>query len=204
MRVLVFGDSIVYGAWDPEGGWVDRLKRVAHQQTLDSEGENKMQVINLGIGGDSSTKVLKRLKAEIEARSSKSWPFTFVFTFGANDERSTNGKTETSLEEFKHNVTKIIEIAREYTDKILFVGIPPLAKDIVEFKGIEYSDQRIVEYEKVMQAEVQKEDIVFVPVRDLLEAGKQSMYSSDDIHPNELGHQTIFDAVRPKLWEILA
>lgn len=27
MRILVFGDSIVYGAWDTEGGWAERLKK---------------------------------------------------------------------------------------------------------------------------------------------------------------------------------
>lgn len=48
MRILIFGDSITYGAWDSEGGWADRLKRWAHQHYL--ANGTKLQVINLGIG----------------------------------------------------------------------------------------------------------------------------------------------------------
>ncbi len=62
MRVLIFGDSITYGAWDTEAGWVERLKREAHRQTIQSEGKSKIQILNLGIGGDSSTKILKRMQ----------------------------------------------------------------------------------------------------------------------------------------------
>ncbi len=103
MRVLIFGDSITYGAWDTEGGWVDRLKRIAHTRTVDSKGQVKLQIINLGIGGDTSTKILKRLSNEIDARKSASWPFVFVFTFCANDERSIQGNVETPIEQFETN-----------------------------------------------------------------------------------------------------
>ncbi|HMI09590.1 MAG TPA: hypothetical protein VK497_04335 [Candidatus Saccharimonadales bacterium] len=75
MRILVFGDSIAYESWDTEGGWVERIKRDAHLQTIQSEGMNKRQVINLGIGGNTSTGILKRLQNEIETRHSANWPF---------------------------------------------------------------------------------------------------------------------------------
>jgi len=28
VNILVFGDSITYGAWDEEGGWVQRLRKL--------------------------------------------------------------------------------------------------------------------------------------------------------------------------------
>jgi lysophospholipase L1-like esterase len=82
MRILVFGDSIAYGAWDTAGGWVDRLKSDAHRQTVASRGLRKLQIVNLGIGGDTSTKILKRVPAEIEARFLTGWPLVLVFGFG--------------------------------------------------------------------------------------------------------------------------
>lgn len=205
MRVLVFGDSITYGAWDTQAGWVERIKRTAHEQTVQSEGKNKVQVINLGIGGDTSTKILKRMPAEIESRYSASWPFVFVITFGANDERSIDGKIETPVEQFEANVKEIIALAKQHSDKILFLGIPPIGKPVVEFKGQEYSDERVKEYEQRLQAIVEDAGLPFVPIRPVFEqAGLDSLYAYDFIHPNDKGHQLIADTIQPRLQEILA
>lgn len=205
MRVLVFGDSITYGAWDTQAGWVERIKRTAHEKTVQSEGKDKVQVINLGIGGDTSTKILKRMPAEIEARYSASWPFVFVITFGANDERSIDGKIETPMEQFEANVKEIIALAKQHSDKILFLGIPPIGKPVVEFKGQEYSDERVREYEQRLQAIVEDAGLLFVPIRPAFEqAGLDGLYAYDFIHPNDKGHQLIANTVQPKLQELLA
>jgi lysophospholipase L1-like esterase len=205
MRVLVFGDSITYGAWDTQAGWVERIKRTAHEQTVQSEGKNKVQVINLGIGGDTSTKILKRMPTEIEARYSASWPFVFVITFGANDERSIGGKIETPIDQFEANVRDIITLAKRHSDKILFLGIPPIGKPIVEFKGQEYSDERVKEYEQRLRSVVEEAGLTFVSIRTAFEqAGLAGLYSYDNIHPNDSGHHLIADTVMPKLTELLS
>lgn len=120
MRILVFGDSIAYGAWDTNGGWVDRLKCIAHEQTVKSKGKNKLQIINLGVGSDTSSKILARLETEIKARYSVNWPLILIFNFGINDERTINNAAETSLKNFKENIVKIIKISNQYTTKIIF------------------------------------------------------------------------------------
>lgn len=205
MRVLVFGDSITYGAWDTQAGWVERIKRIAHEKTIQSEGKDKVQVINLGIGGDTSTKILKRMPGEIEARYSASWPFVFIITFGANDERSIDGKIETPVEQFEANVKEIISLAKQHSDKILFLGIPPIGKPVVEFKGQEYSDERVKEYEQLLQTIVEDAGLPFVPIRPAFEqAGLGGLYAYDFIHPNDKGHQLIANTVQPKLQELLA
>lgn len=203
MRVLVFGDSITYGAWDTEAGWVERIKRQAHTQTVESQGTRKMQIINLGIGGDSSTTILKRMPTETEARYSASWPFIFVITFGTNDERSIDGKIETPIEQFEANVRGIISLATRYTDKILFLGMPPTGKPTVEFKGQKYSDKRVKEYEQRMRSIVEGAGLPFVPLRPAFEqAGLENLYAYDNIHPNDKGHQLIAETVAPKLKEL--
>lgn len=204
MRILVFGDSIVYGAWDAEGGWVERLKKWAHQKTVKSNGETKVQVLNLGIGGDSSTKILARIESEIVARYSGSWPFIFVFTFGTNDERSIDGKVETTIEQYEANIHKIIDCAKQHTDKIIFLGIPPLGHPTVVFKGQEYSDERIKQYEDVLRKIVQENNLLFIEVREVFETRKANgLYAYDNLHPNDEGHQLIADLVRPELEKLL-
>lgn len=205
MRILVFGDSITYGAWDSQAGWVERLKCKAHEQTIRSQGAKKVQIINLGIGGDSSTKILKRMPTEIEARYSANWPFVFIITFGANDERSVDGKIETPIEQFKTNVQAIIDLAKQHSDRIIFIGAPPIGKSVVKFKGQEYSDERVKQYEQHMKEIVEIAGLFFVPVRPIFErAGINTLYSYDNIHPNDKGHQLIAALILPKLQELLA
>jgi lysophospholipase L1-like esterase len=200
MRVLVFGDSIAYGAWDTEGGWVDRLKRGAHSQTVKSKGVDKLQIINLGIGGDTSTKILSRMEKEIESRHSASWPFAFVFAFGSNDERSINGEVETPLEAFKQNVGEIVNVARKYTSKILFLGIPPIGGSTAILKGQEYSDERIKIYERVMEQIVEAEGMQCINIRAVFaQTDYSELFSYDNIHPSNKGHELIAEAVESKL-----
>lgn len=205
MRILIFGDSITYGAWDTEGGWVERLKHNFHTEVMESKGTVKRQIFNLGIGGDTSTKILRRISAEIEARRSAKWPLVLVFTFGANDERFLNGKPETSIEEFTKNTEQIIAIAKQYTDKILFVGSAPLSEQRLDFGGSEYSDERIKEYEQITRDIVANANIPFVPIRPIFEAAElETLFSHDGLHPNDKGHQLIAETVQSALTEILA
>lgn len=205
MRVLFFGDSIVYGSWDSEGGWVDRLKCEAHAITLKSDGSQKLQFINLGIGGDSSTKILARLKNEIDVRTSASWPLAFVVCLGANDERMVDGVPETSLEQFEDNVRNIIEILKVSSDKILFLGIPPVGTDVVELKGRQYSNEGLARYDATIERVATELGLKYVPLRQAFEAaGMETLYSYDGIHPNDAGHKLVADTVRPHLMEMLA
>lgn len=200
MRILFFGDSTTYGAWDTGGGWVDRLKLQAHKQTIDSQGSNKIQVINLGIGGDTSSDILKRMSAEVEARVSPSWPLALVFCFGCNDQRTVNGQLQATLEQFEANTKEIISRAKEYTNKILFVGSPPLGLQTVVFKDKEYSDSRLAEYDSRLEFIVKAAGLEFIPLRPIFDyVGQAGLFSYDNIHPNDNGHELISTAVSSKL-----
>jgi lysophospholipase L1-like esterase len=200
MRILIFGDSIAYGAWDTEGGWAERLKREAHQQTVQTKGLIKVQVLNLSIGGDTSTKIVKRMASEIEARLSPNWSLLFVISFGVNDERFINSKPETSLKHFGENIEQIINIAKKYSNKIIFLGIPPVGQSIVIFKNYEYSDERAKLYDQLMQNIVDKSGLKFLPVRSEFEkVGIDKLYYYDNIHPNNNGHQLILDILNREL-----
>lgn len=201
MRVLVFGDSIVYGAWDSQGGWAERLKRDAHRLTLDTEGQTKRQVINLGIGGDTSTKILARMEQEIIARQSANWPLVLVFSFGANDERTINGEVETSPDVFLQNCKDIIKLAKKYTSKIFFINTPPLSHATLDFKGQEYSQARILEYQDALNQLLDTEGITYVTLPDAL---PEDAYSYDGLHPNDMGHQLIYERVAPELEKLIA
>lgn len=46
-KIIVFGDSIAYGKWDHEGGWVCRLRK--YVDNMYNIGKNgNLQVYNMG------------------------------------------------------------------------------------------------------------------------------------------------------------
>ena len=205
MRVLVFGDSISYGAWDTQGGWVERLKTDAHIQTVKTSNQFKRQVMNLSVGGHSSSEIVARLENEIIARHSNSWPFALIFSYGTNDERMHENTLQTSIDQFKQNTERIIQIARKYSNIILFVGAPPLPVSEIVFKRHIYNDERVKIYDQLTQAIVEAAGIPFVPIRETFEKYDLSelFNITDDPHPNDKGHVLIFKAVKPVLDKLL-
>lgn len=192
LRVLIFGDSIEYGAWDPDGGWVDRVKREAHKQTVSTEGVKRTQVFNLGVGGNTSRDILARIKNETEARLSPAWDLKIVLSFGANDSRTYDGAAAVPIDEFKNNACQIINIAKEFTKDVLVVGNPPLSAKEVAFKTSVFYDDLIKEYDETLAEVAANEAVPFVSIRDGL-AGQQNdlLYSYDKVHMNEVGHELI-------------
>jgi len=199
MRILVFGDSITYGAWDSEGGWADRLKRWAHQRYL--ENGTKLQVINLGIGGNTSRGILARMEHEIKARHSASWPFMIILMLGSNDGRVRDGVVEVPLEQFVHNYHEIVEIAKGYTDKIIVVGLPPLGQLEIDFKEMQYSDATLESYDAQIRTIAGAYNLPFVDIRPLFTS--KDSFSPDLLHPNDAGHEIIYEAVKAEVEEML-
>lgn len=204
-RILVFGDSIAYGSWDTQGGWVERLKADVHKRTVESGNQFKRQVFNLGVGGHTSTDILNRLKTEIEARAVDRWETALVFLYGTNDERYINGLPQVELSDFGKNTQQIITIAKKYTDKILIFGIPPLPMDEVVFKTSVYSDVRVKQYDESLESITKANNITYVNLRDEYDRyGIAKVFNiGKDPHPNDLGHKVIYELARTKLEEML-
>ncbi|MDK2899489.1 MAG: acyl-CoA thioesterase [Patescibacteria group bacterium] len=198
IRTLIFGDSVTYGGWDTEGGWVERIKKQAHKITVNTKGNTKIQVFNLGIGGDTSRKILARIQNEIEARLSKTWGIKIILSFGINDERSKDGIIEVPLNEYQDNIVKIIKIVQSYTKDILIIDNPPIGDDILHFKIFEYSNERIQQYNKVLQDSAKDANIQFISTYELFKkVGKKNLNTYDKLHVNNKGHEIIAHAVKP-------
>jgi lysophospholipase L1-like esterase len=206
MRILVFGDSIVYGGWDTEGGWVDRLKRGYHRQYVSSGGKDIHEIINLGIGGDTSSRIRDRLRAEIEFRSQGSSHIVLIFSFGTNDARIINDDIATTTERFRENVSAIATTAQAYSDRVMFVGLPPLSQPKLEFPEYEseFRDSLVQQYDDELAKIVEKAGLLYVPTRPVFERhGLEGLYSFDGLHPKDEGHQLLHNIVHPELTKLL-
>lgn len=209
MRVLVFGDSIAQGFWDTEGGWVARLRK--HYDILQVKDLNKEQptVINLGISGDKSDSILKRLKVETKART---WPgeeFLFIFAVGANNSYKKHGKYYSTPEQFRNDLEKIIKISKEFSGKIMFVGLAACEEHRttpVWWDDVVWTNKRIFEFDKTLRKVCEMNNTLYVPVYGVFqkEMAEGHELFIDGVHPNNAGHELIFQFVRPELDKLLA
>lgn len=203
MRVLVFGDSITQGFWDTEGGWVQRLR--AHYDSLQVKDLSTDQptIFNLGVSADTTTNLLERFEPEVKARANQE--VVIMFCIGTNNAAvEGNGRQWSTPEQYKKDLEMLIEKARRFTDKIMFVGLPPCDDSKttpVSWIDIHYTNERIFEFETVMREVCQAQNIPHVPIFEKLKTtfeGGQELFA-DGLHPNNAGHELIASIVRPEL-----
>jgi len=186
--MLVFGASSTWGAWDFEkGGWVNRLRLFLDNR----ETEDYFEVYNLGISGDNTRGLLKRIEIECEARN----PTTIIISIGENDSAK-NSYVYVPLEEFEKNMLKIIKISKKITSKIILLGTKRVDESktnpVPWDKSVSYTNKDFEEYDKVIMKVAKKEKISYLKMSDLM--NKEDL--EDGIHPNIKGHEKIFQRVK--------
>jgi lysophospholipase L1-like esterase len=201
MRVLVFGDSITQGFWDSEGGWVSRLRKTYDQKAIATNDYDQPTIFNMGVSGDSSDDVLSRFDGETKARANEE--LAFVFAIGLNDARTKAGVNFSDIERYRKNLTEVTSQARQYSDRILFVGLTPCVEarsNPVSWGDTGYTNIRIKEFDSTLKEFCDQNNISFAEVLEpFLEAEAKTELLPDGLHPNNEGHQFIADIVAPKL-----
>jgi lysophospholipase L1-like esterase len=167
------------------------------------EGEKRTHhLYNLGISGDTSTGVLKRFSTEIDARLLRDKDCAVMFAIGTNDSQFilADQDNRTPLPEFSQNISALILEARKYTQKIAFIGLPPV--DDARVNPIPWSPQRafvngeVKKFDTALQEICARESLPFIDVFSLLSSGDFTQLLQDGVHPNDAGHAMMFEATR--------
>lgn len=202
-RIYVFGDSLVAGTYDLQGGWCDRIKRDLHRITVDSTDGKKYQTYNLGIGGETSLGLAGRIKSELAARHKPEWPPVVIIGIGKNDSRLLNGLPEVSIQEYEANLEQILVAAREITEKIIFIGLGPCAEEEISFKNYTYTRERLLSYDTVLTNFAKKHNVIKVDVYHNLLHNDGNVHYRDRLHLNDRGYEMLYEMIRPHLFEML-
>lgn len=203
LRILCFGDSLTYGAWDTEGGWVDLLKRHYHSKFI--KGGNKIQVYNLGIGGETSLGLLQRIEQEIQARKSMEWEVIIIIATGKNDTRAKDkpDNFESDLKTYHKNLNEIITISKRYSKKILLIGFGAV-NETLSFKNLYYSNERIKLFDEINQEIAHRNNIPRIDLyNQMIENSHFNDIYIDRVHPNSLGHKWLFKKILPEIDKLI-
>ncbi len=206
MRVLVFGDSIAYGEFDSQGGWVERLRLEKLGEQAQKPFEDVPGIYNLGISGEVTGNLTRRLPHEVVARRNTWGPqtdFVLVFAVGINDSQvMDDGNAFSQPARFARDLEDLYETAWLFSRRLLFVGLTPVDDDHPCNKN--YQAVRVWEFEKILRQFVTDHQLGFVPLYELFDSRlHEEELLCDGLHPNDEGHRLICDAVAPKLAELL-
>jgi len=188
-RIGIWGDSIVWGAFDPEyGGWVARLK-------FDEE----VSIYNLGISGDNTDYLLERFKVECKARE----PDAVIFAIGINDSQYVESKNNPRVDvgQFKNNLESLVKQAKMFTKEIAFIGLTsvdesktmPIPWDTTKY----YDNENISQYDAIIKSVCEEKGLKYIELTDVLK--NEDLY--DGLHPNSTGHKKIFEKVKRELFD---
>jgi len=198
-RICVFGNSIIWGADDLiKGGWVDRFKIYFKKTGKFNE------VFNLGIPGNASTLLLKRIENECKARLKielKNGNIVIIQT-GINDSVFFQNEKdlEISPERFRENIQKLINVAQTFSSKIVFVGLSPVEESktnpIPWDTNKSYKNEHIKKYNEIIKSVCEENKIYFIEIFDNWMKSDYKKLLEDGLHPNSEGHQKIFELVK--------
>lgn len=212
MRVLIFGDSITQGMWDTDGGWVNRLRQHYDQlQTADLKNRDEPVVFNLGISADNSANILKRIVPETIARTRHGKLPVVVVQIGVNDSSADNLPAKSKslpLKDYEENLRTIVARVKPLSSKIIFVGLSACDEQNtthVAWGNFYYTNKNIKQYESKMQEVAAQLGLDFIPVFDsfMAELNKSRNLLPDGLHPNNQGHELMYQIIAPKLKPLL-
>ncbi|WP_160137580.1 SGNH/GDSL hydrolase family protein [Chryseobacterium sp. c4a] len=196
---LFFGDSITYGEYDGVfGGWVDILKRYALQKFHEGNGD-ELILFNLGIGGETTEGLLKRMSVELNARNSVDGNLVFI-SYGANDLAIKEGVQIVNPEQFKHNIITAVQQAQKFSNDIYLVSILPIAKNIdgvVVGSGKLRSNEGVLVYNEILKNIAKEYSLSYIDFHSALLEDKDILLSADGVHPNEKGYGMMAEIAIP-------
>ncbi|HEY9649464.1 MAG TPA: GDSL-type esterase/lipase family protein [Coleofasciculaceae cyanobacterium] len=200
LKLVVLGDSIVYGFGDPEGGgWVERLRR--QWMMPDSPGH---VLYNLGVRGDGVKQVQDRLEHEFRRRGElrNRVPDAIVLSVGVNDSARLgrpNGRNFTEFDSFQAELAHLLEQAQQLCP-VLFVGMVPVNEAKMPFLDCFYfnhADQ--YRYKEATRLACLRHQIPYLDVFDTWRARGTDWCNKhlcpDGLHPNVSGYQVLLQDV---------
>jgi len=207
VRILLFGDSITYGVYDPEGGWATRLVRDYLRDDGADPSANLPSVYNLGFSGDTTAHLAGRLASETNNRRDN-WggrtDFVLVLAIGINDSVIERGEPFSTPERYAEDLQQLYKTATNLTPHVLLVGLTPVIDRTAG--AYIYNNDRIWQFEQVLRKFAQTHNVPMVAVyeafKERLDAG-ETLLHPDQLHPNSAGHQLLYELIKPPLYKMV-
>ena len=197
-KLIVVGDSGVYGWGDPEeGGWCERLRR--HWMALPPGPV----LYPLGVRGDGLERVAARLTAEVGCRGElrRQQPQGILLAVGLNDSARVgraDGRPQLDPEGFLFGLQQLLQRAKAIAP-VLVLGLTPVDEAVMPYAEVLwYGLEQVRRYEALLEEACLEADVPFLPLLESLLADPAWLQwlGPDGLHLNTEGHRQVFQRVR--------
>lgn len=203
-KIIILGASTTYGCWDEEGGWVSRLRKFLDQKNFTYPKERKDKkfiVYNLGVSSATTDDLLRRAEFEFNQRVKIGQEIIVIFSVGTNDAQLDISLNDLRVlpDKFLKNVEKLIEVAKKFTSKIVFIGVTPI--DETQTNPILWNQERscknktIDKYNNIVKNICREKNVYFVDIFNEWVKKDYKELLDDGMHPNTRGHEEIYKKV---------
>lgn len=197
-KLIVIGDSGVYGWGDPEGGgWCERLRR--HWMEL----PRGPVLYNLGVRGDGLERLAARLAAEVGRRGElrRQAPQGILIGIGLNDTARVgraDGRHQLAPDAFLFGLQQLLREAVALAP-VLVLGLTPVDEAAMPFADcLWYELATVRRYEALLEEACLEADVPFLPLLERLTADRSwlRLLEADGLHLNSEGHRRVYEEVR--------
>jgi lysophospholipase L1-like esterase len=197
-KLIVLGDSGVYGWGDPEhGGWCERLRR----HWMDLPGGPVLY--NLGVRGDGLERLAARLHSEARCRGElrRQLPQGLLLSIGLNDSARVgraDGRHQLSADAFLFGLQQLLRESRAIAPAHV-LGLTPVLAEAMPFAGALWYDLATLRrYEALLEEACLEADVPFLPLLASLTADPDwaDWLCTDGLHLNVEGHRQVYERVR--------
>ena len=206
-QLFIFGDSITWGAWDPDGGgWAQRLRKDIDNYQV-ANRDFWCPTYNLGISGDTSSGIAERITREIKVRRDATEELIILIAIGINDSivDLRNGSNTLNVGVYTKNLRNILNQAHVVSKKVGFIGLTPVNQDLVDplpwDSNKAYHLDRVELFNKNCQQFCSAGSVPFLPIWDSWIEHDYRSILTDGLHPNAKGHELLYFSVRKFLIE---
>lgn len=197
-KLIVLGDSGVYGWGDPEeGGWCERLRR--HWMAL----PDGPVLYPLGVRGDGLERVAARLEREVHCRGElrRQIPQGILLAVGLNDSARVgrpDGRPQLDAEGFLFGLQQLLLQARCMAP-VLVLGLTPVDEAVMPYAEVLwYGLDQVRRYEGLLEEACLEADVPFLPLLNSLldDPAWPGWLGPDGVHLNGDGHREVYERVR--------
>lgn len=197
-KLIVVGDSGVYGWGDPEeGGWCERLRR--HWMAL----PDGPVLYPLGVRGDGLERVAARLSAEVQCRGElrRQRPQGILLAVGLNDSARVgraDGRPQLDADGFLFGLQQLLVQAKAIAP-VLMLGLTPVDEAVMPYADVLwYGLEQVRRYEGLLEEACLEADVPFLPLLEglLADPAWLQWLGPDGLHLNSEGHRQVFERVR--------
>ena len=197
-KLVVLGDSGVYGWGDPEqGGWCERLRR--HWMEL----PGGPVLYNLGVRGDGLERLASRLRSEVLCRGElrRQTPQGILLGVGLNDLARVgraDGRHQLAPEAFLFGLQQLLLEARAIAP-VHVIGLTPVLEERMPYADVLwYGLAEVRRYEGLLEEACLEADVPFLPLLTglLSDPCWPDLLSGDGLHLNADGHRAVYERVR--------